>query len=258
MLAGGAPVDARNYHGWTPLIIAAKAGNLELARLLIEKGADVNAKATAGGGATVLCYAALGNNLEVIRELLKQGAAVNAPANSGMRPFYYAALSHGMAVAQLLISAGADLEAYGSADVDGRLYTSLMGAAFEGDSEMVELLLAKGAKIEGTGSTGDTALMSVAKTEHSEIVKLLLDKGANVNATGPNGHTALIYAAYNGQLENIRLLLAAGANPSAKSRDPDSPGGQEYDAISMARQQHHPEAEGLIAEALAKAAAAKK
>jgi ankyrin repeat protein len=258
MLAGGAPVDARNFHGWTPLIIAAKAGNLELARLLIEKGADVNAKATVGGGATALCYAALGNNLDVVRELLKHGAAVNAPANSGMRPLYYAAITHGIALAELLISRGADLEAYGSADVYGRQYTPLMGAALEGDSEMVELLLAKGAKIENTGSAGDTALMSVAKTEHAEIVKLLLAKGANVNATGPKGHTALIYAAYNGQLEAIRLLLAAGANPLARARDSDIAGGQDYDAITMARQQHHPEAQGLIAEALAKAAAAKK
>jgi ankyrin repeat protein len=88
-------------------------------------------------------------------------------------------------------------------------------------------------------------------------VKLLIAKGANVHATGPRGHTALIYAAYNGQLETIKLLLAAGADPAAGATDSDIPGAHDYDALSLARQQNHPLAEALIAEALAKAAKSK-
>lgn len=236
---------------------AAKAGNVEMVRFLIEKGADVNAKSTSLTGGTVLSFAAEGTNLVVIGELLAHGAKVNAPGNNGATPLYFAAVNHLKTVAEALLSAGADLEADGHTDARGLHYTALMAAACSGDLEMVELLLAKGAKIDRASNNGDTALMTTAKYEHPEILKLLIAKGANVNAAGPKGHTALIYATYNGRLENMKLLLAAGADPMATATDSDIPGAPRYDAATLARQQNHPEALALILDAQAKANGAK-
>jgi curli biogenesis system outer membrane secretion channel CsgG len=84
LLARGALVEARNFKGWTPLIFAAENGDLDMVRLLIEHGADVNAKATADPGATVLCFAVGGGNLDVVKELGKHRASVNAPGQDGL------------------------------------------------------------------------------------------------------------------------------------------------------------------------------
>jgi len=258
ILARGAAVDARNYGGLTPLMIAAYAGNLDLVKLLIEKGADVRATATAGSGATVLCYASEGNNLNVVKELLKHGAAVNAPGNNGITPFYIAVGNNLREMAELLIASGADVSAFGTANEIGLKHTPLMLAALKGFPDMVGLLLANGAKIEQVNSIGDTALMSLAKTENPGMVKLLLAKGANVNATGPKGRTALFYAAYNGCVENIKLLLAAGADPNAVAPDMDDFGAPAYDPATVAERHHKPLAQALIVNAQAKAAASKK
>ncbi len=255
-LATGDPVDARNDRGWTPLMTAAKAGNPEMVKFLIEKGADVNAKSTSVTGSTVLSFAAEGSNLVVLGELLAHGAKINAPSSSGSTPLYFAVANHLTAVAEALLSAGADIEAGGHTDATGAHYTPLIAAACSGDMAMVELLLAKGARIERASNNGDTALMAAAKYEHPDIVKLLIAKGANVKAAGPKGHTALIYAAYNGRLENMKLLLAAGADPMATATDSDVPGGPRYDAATLARQQNHPEALTLILDAQAKAVGA--
>jgi ankyrin repeat protein len=59
-------------NGWTPLLFAAESGNLELAKLLVERGADVNAKSD--DGLTVLSYAYNSNNKELVKFLKEHGA----------------------------------------------------------------------------------------------------------------------------------------------------------------------------------------
>lgn len=252
MLARGAAVDARNYKGWTSLILAVKAGNAEMVRVLVENGADVNTRSTSAMGSTVLCFAAETNNAQVIRELLKHGVQINATSGNGLTALYVAAIHGNKETAEALLSAGVDPDAFGARDASGRSYTPLMGAACDGELELVELLLSKGAKLERTNNFGATALMEAAKRPHTNIVKYLIAKQANVNAAGPHGHTALIYAAYNGQTENIKLLLAAGADPNATATEEDFPGSPRYDAAQVADQQRHPELAVLIKDAQGK------
>jgi ankyrin repeat protein len=94
--------------------------------------------------------------------------------------------------------------------------------------------------------------MILARMPKSDILKLLIDKGANVNAKRSTGQTALIYAAYNGRKENVKLLLAVGADPNATATEADFPGSPRYDAVLVAERQHHPEVAALVRDAQAK------
>jgi hypothetical protein len=100
-------------------------------------------------------------------------------------------------------------------------YTALMAAAGNGHTELVKLLIDKGADMNAIWpgwSNGVTALMIAAYNGHTEVVKLLLDKGADVDVKNPYGMTALIYAAIHGHTEIARLLMNKGADVNAESQ----------------------------------------
>jgi ankyrin repeat protein len=253
ILDRGIAVDARNYRGWTSLILAVNAGQLEMVKFLIGRKADVNAKSTGDASRSVLCFAAEGNKSEIAKELLEYGALPNATCENGLTALYIAAAAGNREVAEVLLSMGAEIDQYGQKTVEGWLYTPLMGAADGGHLELVELLLSKGAKLERRNNADTTVLMGVAMRPYPDILKLLIDKGANINAVGPDGFTPLILSVYKGQTENLKLLLAAGADLSAIAKAPpnisiDSP----FDAATLARLRGNKEALALILEAQAK------
>ncbi|MGA2775841.1 MAG: ankyrin repeat domain-containing protein, partial [Candidatus Omnitrophota bacterium] len=89
--------------------------------------------------------------------------------------------------------------------------TALIFAATNGNKEIVELLLSKGADVNAKANNGETALMSTAETNKKEIVKLLLSKGADVNIKSDIGETALSKAELRNHSDIVELLRQAGA-----------------------------------------------
>ncbi|MDB6032682.1 MAG: hypothetical protein JWM16_3020 [Verrucomicrobiales bacterium] len=259
-LLGGVSMDTRNDQGRTALIVAASTGNLEMTKLLVEHGADVNARTTTEIGSTVLCFAIEGRNLQVLDYLIERGANVDGTSKNGQTPLHYAA-AHGLNdFVGSLLRHGADPDLFGIPDTKGNLTTPLMAAAANGHFETVQLLVEEGAQLEKANNVGDTVLMDVCKRPYPEIVKLLIEKGANVNAMGQDGYTALIYAAYQGQVETIRLLLSAGANPLATATDHLTPNARQarYDAADLAQQNGHLEALLLVLRAQEQALKARR
>ncbi|KAH7201231.1 hypothetical protein DER44DRAFT_439363 [Fusarium oxysporum] len=130
-------------------------------------------------------------------------------------PLWYAAQNGHKAVVELLLVAGADVNAAAAACHDGR--TALQVASGGGHLEVVEKLLAGGANINAAATSGgETALQGAAEGGHLEVVEKLLAEGANINAAATSGgETALQGAAEGGHLEVVEKLLAAGANVNA-------------------------------------------
>jgi ankyrin repeat protein len=139
MISAGANVNANmnttNQSGITPLMATAATldGPIEMARLLLEKGAKVNAKDWLGW--TPLMYASYNGRTDLAKLLLNKGAEVNAVSNTGWTPLMYAAYKGQVEIGKLLIENGADLNAKTR---EGE--TALSIAESRGESGFAELL----------------------------------------------------------------------------------------------------------------------
>ena len=156
------------------VIDAARNGDRAALRALIQKKADVNQPD--GDGATALHWAAYRDDLESVNLLVTAGANVNAANDLGATPLWIAS-TNGVAVAKRLLEAGANPNL---ALLAGE--TPLMAAARAGQAGVVELLLAKGANANARGPRSQTALMWAVSERHPAVVKALLAGGADVHA----------------------------------------------------------------------------
>ncbi len=158
--------------GTTLLITAASKGLVDVCKILIDNGADVNAKDDCGY--TPLHEAAYRGHLKVYELLLDNGANINATDKYGRTPLYEAASGGHLKVYELLLEKCADKDTIVNAkDIDG--CTFLHDAAYWGYKKVCELLLDNGADVNATDNKGKTPL-DYAKNE--EIEQLLLDHDA--------------------------------------------------------------------------------
>jgi hypothetical protein len=141
---------------------------------------------------------------------------VNAKDEYGVTALIDASFEGQKEVVELLIIEGADLNAR-----DNKGDTALMGAAIRGHSEILELLIGNGADVDAKDNAGNTALMDAAKYEREstcDLMALLIDYGAEVDAQNKYGITALMNAAQWGHTENVACLIAEGADINAKAK----------------------------------------
>ena len=205
------------------LYASALANRFACAKELLDRGVSVN-RQTSGIYNTALQAAASQDHLEMMRLLIEGGADVNVTEDLGDRSsniYHYArhgcalqAAAHNgkIAAARMLIEAGAEVNV-----CTGHFGTPLQAAAVGGHLPTFQLLLEHGAQIGTVAGHHGTALHAAASEGHTEIVHLLIDLGADVNAEGGDYGFALQAAARNGDVTSFRLLLNAGADPFARS-----------------------------------------
>jgi ankyrin repeat protein len=205
LLEEGAEVNAKTNDGDTALMTAALEGHTDVAILLTDKGADVNAKKSDGW--TVLMAAVLGERVGIVRALINKGADVNAKTNEDGTALMAAAQLGNVDITLALLEKGANTNAKATNGA-----TPLIQATQEGNIEVAKILLANGADMNAQRIDGSSALMMSVQNGHTAIVQLLLDAGADVDATRPDdGVTALMLAA-NLFPDIVRLLLNKGAD----------------------------------------------
>jgi ankyrin repeat protein len=206
--ADGQIVNAADNAGSTPLLHAAGFGSLAMVKLLLDKGADVNAK---NRRASTALHWAIPDEAKV-RLLLERGAAINARQADGRTPVYQAvSVGNGNAILALLLEKGGDANL---ATANGQ--TPLMAAAGRGDVEAMRMLLDRKADVNARSGTGGTALLNAAAGRNPQAVELLLANGADPNVSTKRGETALANAATAGVAESVKLLLDRGAKVNAR------------------------------------------
>jgi ankyrin repeat protein len=178
LLEEGANVNARDEDTWTPLHRGAQYGHIGVVRLLLEKGANINVQ-TVRTRQTALHLATREGHVEVVRLLLDKGANVSAQKDHGS--------------------------------------TLLHFATRFGHIDAVRVLLEKGANVDQTDDDGLTSLHTAANSGRVDVVALLLEKRPNVNARDKGRGTPLHYAASRGFVDVVRLLLDNGADAEAKN-----------------------------------------
>ncbi|XP_035533137.1 ankyrin repeat domain-containing protein 50 [Morone saxatilis] len=225
LLDAGADVDGCDSDGRTALRAAAWGGHEEIVLTLLDYGAQVD-KADSKGRTPLIAAAYMGHH-EAVEILLDHTAQVNLADGDGRTALSVAALCVPTAagvkgfgeVASLLLERGADP---GHRDHDGM--TPLLLAAYEGNDDVVELLLEAGADVDETaGPDGNisaaaavTSLLAAAAMGHMKTVSRLLFWGAAVDAIDCEGRTALCLAAARGSVEVVRALLDRGLDENHK------------------------------------------
>jgi ankyrin repeat protein len=217
LLNAGAEINARSHSGSTALMIAAEYGRKDMVELLLNAGADVHAKKN-NGIMALMVAAAVRNEKGIVELLLDRGADVHAKDKDGSTALILAACSGRKETLELLLDRGADIH---EKDKDGS--TALILAARWNRREMLKLLLDRGADLHAKDKDGSTALIAAAEEtswDCKETLELLLDRGADIHARNKDGSTALIVAAASWNYkETVELLLDRGADVHAKNND---------------------------------------
>jgi hypothetical protein len=197
------------------LVRAVQEINSERVERLITQGINVNEKDN-NGGVTALHIAVQKADLKIVTFLLQLGAKPNIRDERGRTA---------------LMQIGED---YNAEDFDNdeseendesdikETEETREAKAVKLNTDIFNLLIAHGAKVNLRDSEGFTALMSAARSENPELLRLLISHKANIGSQAKNGRTALMEAADEDELENVKILLEAGADVNLKDDDGDT------------------------------------
>ena len=221
--------------GYTPLM---ETSNLEMVKLLVSRGANVNAKNFMNYTPlhkAIFNFTDPKNNEKdcesILSLLLDKGANIDAQDKSGVTPLMGAVQK--ITAVKMLLAKGANVNIQNANGETALMYavkgglqkvvflTPVIGCF----TESIKELIAKGADLNIQDKWGKTALMHAAGavnaqgdkySSYTETLQLLLDKGAKLEAADKEGHTALFWAHRFNRTQSAELLLSKGANPAQK------------------------------------------
>jgi len=198
--------------GSSPLYLAARGGHVDLARMLIEHGADVSAQTKDEW--TALHEASENGHVNVARTLVECGADMSAQTENGRTALHWASQYGHVNLALMLVEYGANVSAQAE---DG--LTALHLASHNGQGYLVWMLLVRGAEVSAQTENGWTALHMASWWGHVDIVWGLIEYGADVSAQMKDGWTALHLASCYGHVDVAWVLVVHGADVSTQTED---------------------------------------
>uniref|UniRef100_A0A8C6YCN6 Ankyrin 3 n=1 Tax=Naja naja TaxID=35670 RepID=A0A8C6YCN6_NAJNA len=207
LLNRGAAVDFTARNDITPLHVASKRGNTNMVKLLLDRGAKIDAK-TRDGLTPLHCGARSGHE-QVVRMLLDRGAPLLSKTKNGLSPLHMATQGDHLNCVQLLIEHHVPVD-----DVTNDYLTALHVAAHCGHYKVAKVLLDKKANPNAKALNGFTPLHIACKKNRIKVMELLLKHGASIQAVTESGLTPIHVAAFMGHVNIVSQLMHHGASPN--------------------------------------------
>ncbi|XP_072524149.1 ankyrin-3 isoform X22 [Salminus brasiliensis] len=207
LLNRGAAVDFKARNDITPLHVASKRGNSNMVKLLLERGARIDAK-TKDGLTPLHCGARSGHE-QVVEMLLDRGAPILSKTKNGLSPLHMATQGDHLNCVQLLLHHDVPVD-----DVTNDYLTALHVAAHCGHYKVAKVIVDKKANPNAKALNGFTPLHIACKKNRIKVMELLLKHGASIQAVTESGLTPIHVAAFMGHENIVTQLMNHGASPN--------------------------------------------
>ncbi|XP_035389732.1 ankyrin-3 isoform X2 [Electrophorus electricus] len=207
LLNRGAAVDFRARNDITPLHVASKRGNRNMVKLLLDRGARIDAR-TKDGLTPLHCGARSGHE-QVVEMLLDRGAQILSKTKNGLSPLHMATQGDHLNCVQLLLHHDMPVD-----DVTNDYLTALHVAAHCGHYKVAKVIVDKKANPNAKALNGFTPLHIACKKNRSKVMELLLKHGASIQAVTESGLTPIHVAAFMGHENIVTQLMNHGASPN--------------------------------------------
>lgn len=167
-------------------------------------------------GNTLLILAVINIQVDIVKMLLDEGADVNAPDTKGMTALHYAVLAENEAIVQMLVARGSYLNGR-----NDNFETPLSVAVVQRNVNIVNILLQKQANVNISDAFGNTPLHCAATLGYEDIVSSLLDNGRDLDLDSKNveEYTPLMLAIKNGYEDIAMKISEKGANMTIMGTD---------------------------------------
>ncbi|XP_077959260.1 uncharacterized protein LOC120819509 isoform X37 [Gasterosteus aculeatus] len=210
LLNRGAAVDFKARNDITPLHVASKRGNGNMVRLLLERGAKIDAR-TKDGLTPLHCGARSGHE-QVLEMLLDRGAPILSKTKNGLSPLHMATQGDHLNCVQLLLHHEVPVD-----DVTNDYLTALHVAAHCGHYKVAKVIVDKKANPNAKALNGFTPLHIACKKNRVKVMELLLKHGASIQAVTESGLTPIHVAAFMGHDNIVHQLINHGASPNTSN-----------------------------------------
>ncbi|XP_077960844.1 ankyrin-3 isoform X17 [Gasterosteus aculeatus] len=207
LLNRGAAVDFMARNDITPLHVASKRGNSNMVKLLLDRGSKIDAK-TKDGLTPLHCGARSGHE-QVVEILLDRGAPFLSKTKNGLSPLHMATQGDHLNCVQLLLQNDVPVD-----DVTNDYLTALHVAAHCGHYKVAKLIVDKKANPNAKALNGFTPLHIACKKNRVKVMELLLKHGASIQAVTESGLTPIHVAAFMGHENIVHALTNHGASPN--------------------------------------------
>ncbi|XP_068424695.1 ankyrin-3-like isoform X5 [Clinocottus analis] len=207
LLNRGAAVDFMARNDITPLHVASKRGNSNMVKLLLDRGSKIDAK-TKDGLTPLHCGARSGHE-QVVEILLDRGAPFLSKTKNGLSPLHMATQGDHLNCVQLLLQHDVPVD-----DVTNDYLTALHVAAHCGHYKVAKLIVDKKANPNAKALNGFTPLHIACKKNRVKVMELLLKHGASIQAVTESGLTPIHVAAFMGHENIVHALTNHGASPN--------------------------------------------
>ena len=214
LIQRGATLDETDFQVGTPLHVAVSQGSADIAGILIDHGADVEASSELQQGARALHLAAGFGDIDTVTLLIGHDADIEARDHGGLTPLIHAASAGQESTVRLLLDAGAGVDVKGGQ----RQRTPFLSAAYFGHQEVVKLLVEHGADINASDRHGENALhfavgmAAYSNTDGQAFLEYLVMNGTDLNAMNNAGLTPIAYAKIRGHPDATEVMRRLGAS----------------------------------------------